>query len=493
MSNEKLGMRRVQPLPAPACATRAVSAAEVASPPPPQPLSEHWDIGIQLVMMGHAEALQQATTLARHPSHAHQAVALRMLHAYWQARPQQGDRLRANLLRSIDQDTPLQNWLPALEAVEAAAHASAEDLPRLRRCYAELDAANSLGAEIAGITRSTLRQYIQGECDRLEQRPDKALAMFSQALQRVVPSKDLLWAHMCSASVHALLELKRHQEAVDAAETYLDAARTHHDTFAIQRLSLALALALAWSGPCERSNLLIDSTLQEMQTQGIAGLNLGLAHETRARLALGNRDNAKLATDLAFCAVHLNAKHNPTGAARCKRLRRQQSLVASPPQCVPAEHTTRNSPESLAQLFSAFQSPHQRSALALHTLRQYSGAHGGALGLVQANQAPVIADCGLEGQRPLVLDRLHHLLEAGGADAGPLCWEPEATLGSTDPLTATEQHLGLTLSHMDASGCYRRTAVAVLLLPAPAKSRAPVTALLTELSQLVAAPGHREV
>ena len=65
---------------------------------------------------------------------------------------------------------------------------------------------------------------------------------------------------------------------------------------------------------------LADMLIQSWKSLGTVGLNLGLAYETRARVALAMKEQQDFATYARLCAEHYRAKRNPALAAKYARL-----------------------------------------------------------------------------------------------------------------------------------------------------------------------------
>jgi hypothetical protein len=121
-----------------------------------------------------------------------------------------------------------------------------------------------------------------------------------------------------------LLALNDAERAATEGRIYLRAAEEAEIGYAVHYIDMPLAVAEAKLGDADAASRRADQVIADFQRLECQGVNLGLAYETRARVALyaGDRDNAE--AYIGRAASVLRASQSRTAKAR--HLRLQQEL-----------------------------------------------------------------------------------------------------------------------------------------------------------------------
>jgi hypothetical protein len=160
---------------------------------------------------------------------------------------------------------------------------------------------------------------------------------------------------------------------------------------------MPLAVAVARLGEGAEAVAHADGVIASFAALGTTGLNMGLAYETRARVALSLSSEAEFQKYLSLCGTRYGATAGPL-AARYERLVRDARLigtVAIEPKASgfetlsPADTTTR-----IAERLDRAQDPRERAQRVLELLLENSGAAEGFLLGIQGNELVLKARIG---------------------------------------------------------------------------------------------------
>jgi hypothetical protein len=243
-------------------------------------------IGALEASLGLKRCLDRIAVVQREPEYETQTLMLRQLHQLWQghgdaaAETQHMIELRkgANAHHGFEGQHLLS---------ELCAQALSDDLTRVK--HATDTAASHARVHVAWIP---VLHYGRGEYHRIRGDGLTALSELRVALTLMAGEKHQLWVNAAGAELRVLVELRRYAEAVARGRQYLLRSRELGLGFAQIYLRMPLSLALSATGEIEAAELLAQSVIDELQALGSTGLNLALAHEARARVALAADDGA---------------------------------------------------------------------------------------------------------------------------------------------------------------------------------------------------------
>jgi hypothetical protein len=349
-------------------------------------------LGLIEASMGLERSLERAQVVESSPLHEVNAIRIRMLYALWQGDVTEADRYesQAELLaverprRQTNEGGYLLRQLPA--------HAAMDDLTRVKRT---IDAIEPLGRRAHGW--QVVLKWANAEYQRIRGNPDAALEHVLDALSSMHPAGHPIWAEAAATHVRVLVISNRCEEAKAAGMTYLEEADRRGVGYERNYIRMPLAVALARLGEGAPGLAHADGVIASFAALGTTGLNLGLAYETRARVALCAGDKDGFQQYLALCGARYGVTAGPL-AARYERLVRDAKLaggVAMETKNVifetlsPADTMTRMS----VRLDQA-QTPRERSRRVLELLLENSGAAEGFLLGIQGEELVLKARIG---------------------------------------------------------------------------------------------------
>jgi hypothetical protein len=185
-----------------------------------------------------------------------------------------------------------------------------------------------------------------------------------------------------------------------------------------------LADALTGVGRLDEALELADGCIREYVAAGVRGLTLGMAYETRARVALAMRDGAAFHTFAARCGEEYRRGENPMTSAKYERLLRDAEVAGLRGTRDPAQPIDPFGPPTLltasastaASRLLACSPGEERAREALSVLMEAAAAQAGYLfglrdgALVQlasSESAPAPAPAGWSALLALHVDRQH--------------------------------------------------------------------------------------
>ena len=195
-----------------------------------------------------------------------------------------------------------------------------------------------------------------------------------------------------------LNRLGRHAEAVELGQRYLELCYAHRLIPSHRGVMRTLADAMTGVGRLDEALELADGCIREYVAAGVRGLTVGLAYETRARVALAMRDSAAFHTFAARCGEEYRRGENPTTSAKYERLMRDAEAAGMrgladetkgldpfvPPSLLTASASTA------ASRLLACTTGMERAREALSLLMESAGAHAGYLfGLREGGLVPL--------------------------------------------------------------------------------------------------------
>jgi hypothetical protein len=277
-------------------------------------------LGILEAQLGLESAGGWAAILDRDPAQRVNAMYLRKAVCM-----QHGDFVGAEGFRRKAEVLALQATAPQMFAnmtsVELAIHAAARDLTGVKRVRDRIEplAAKYPGwrayAHLADAQFQRLRGDLEGACAALE----RAFALCAPDASD--PDRLLqAWPRVASTYIEVLVEQERYAEARDFGQRTLD--KCTELEIVVARFDIERAMALAEAGLKDRSGA--EARLERLiATQcelGVAGLNLGLSFEARARIAIWAGDRAAVEHYAPLAAREYRHGRGSSLGARYERL-----------------------------------------------------------------------------------------------------------------------------------------------------------------------------
>ncbi|HVW29577.1 MAG TPA: serine/threonine-protein kinase [Polyangiaceae bacterium] len=438
-----------------------------------QQLGLSQSLGMIEAGMGLPACLERANFIASSPMHQVNAVRIRTLHALWQGNLTEADELKKQAELLAVERARRQSSDGGHLLFELLGYALMDDLTRVRRT---LDDIELLARRAAGW--KAVLHWAEAEYQRLRGNPGAALESAEAALASMDPAGHPVWAAAAGARVRALTSLGRIEEAREAGLGYLAEAERRGLGHEVNYLRMPLAVASARLGATDEAEGLADAAIEEFIELGVGGLNLGLAYETRARVAIYARSSADFERCARACADAYRISTPGPLAARYERLVREQRLATTP---AGASHKSAAVPlgdfgTTAARVASRLKSSRDqegRARAALSLLLEDSGAEEGALFGVENGSLVRWATVGESEMSDSVIATAEKYI-AYQMRTQDLTLEAEEEGGSGAEWALDEEHVyrPVLLCH-EANAALAITAIAVLRTRANADFRHP--------------------
>jgi tetratricopeptide (TPR) repeat protein len=331
--------------------------------------------------MGLQSTLDWAAKLDPIPKSRLNGVQMRMLYELWQGNTAEADRLRHQVELIRIQDSPRVLFEGTHLLWQITAHGLAEDLTHLRRT---LDEIAPLAARHPAW--AVVQHYGKGEYHRAGGAYDAALLELEAALALVEPGDHQIWPYLAGAHIRVLDELGRLPEALAAGEKHLAGSEAARHGFATNYIRMPLAVVHAKSKRKESAIALADRAISSFKELGSTGLNVGLAYEARARIALLFGEKQQYLEFLGACRDVYTTRGNPALVTKFEKLRRsgaaRKPVVAEAPRGGGFMTSVSVIGTSRLDLCGG---PESRASCALSMVMDQCGATAGVLYLVGAH------------------------------------------------------------------------------------------------------------
>jgi tetratricopeptide (TPR) repeat protein len=153
-----------------------------------------------------------------------------------------------------------------------------------------------------------------------------ALAALEPALRDAAPGRTQAWTLAAVCHVTLLTAMGATEEAITWAERYLATCARERLTAGHLALVRVTAEALSKAGRLEEALRMADEHVSGHLTRGTKGLQLGLAYEMRARVAIAMKDELSLRRYAELCALEYKTGHNLTLSAKYQTLMREAEV-----------------------------------------------------------------------------------------------------------------------------------------------------------------------
>jgi tetratricopeptide (TPR) repeat protein len=342
--------------------------------------------GLALVeaAMGRKSSLDWAARIEHDPFHQVNAAQIRMLFHLFQGNIREAVRIerQAELLRI---QNSAQQWNEGSHLLpQIIAYALSGDLTRIKQTAEEI---GKLAERYPGWV--PVHHYATGEYHRARGGLTNAISDFETGLVAAQPGEHQIWPNLASAHLRTLHELGRLDEALERAERYVAAAEESEIGYMANHVRRQYAMILAKLGKHAQAAQTVDGVLASFTSLGSTGLNLGVAYETRAQVALLSGDREAYERNAAECSRIFTESGNPALIAKSEKLKQdsQKTQTSFAAFGVPAD---RFQFSRVASTLDACKGLADRAQAALGILAEASGAVGGFLYLL-GEQGPFYA------------------------------------------------------------------------------------------------------
>jgi hypothetical protein len=430
-------------------------------------------LGMMEACMGLDSSLVWAERAASHAEYQVNAVQTRMLYHLYQGDVRAADQCKKQVERLRLQS--LQLYPGSHLLWELSAYSIAGDLTRMRYAIEEL-------APLAQRYPAwhAVRLFAAADYDRIRSDSAQSLDKIQQALALAKPGGHPLWSSMATTRVLALLDLGRAAEALGVAETYVATARRVGLAYMAEQLLLALGLCQAHVGN-DAAKETIDAVITRFRAQDVGGVLLGLAYETRTRVALLRGDESDYAHYAGLCRELYCRHKNPALLAKYQRLHQDAEKTAGfvdgDASITPDSYASYTGVRIVAAL-EYCKGVEQRAKLALTILARQSGATAGFLFTLGATGFEMSAAVGGEEPSARLLECAseylaeHMQLRADDTTFTDSAALPEASTAAATIIDAGRAYRPVLLSH-NADSHVAVMGVAMLAVPASGEFKYP--------------------
>jgi hypothetical protein len=338
--------------------------------------------------MGLKACLSWASQVETEPLYQVNAVHIRMLYHLFQGNTREAVRCQHQVDLLKIQGSARQFFEGTHLIWQIVAYASSSDLTRTKQTIDEIEV---LCRRYPGWL--PVLHYGRGEHHRIRRDPRHAIEELERGLALVQAGEHQIWAYLAGAHLGAMHDAGRDGEALALAEEYVASADRARLGYVRNYVAMPFSAIQARLGQGEAAVATADGVLEAFTALGATGLNLGLAHEARARVAalLGDREGFERYS--ALFKDTFSAAANPALESRLQNLFREARLLAGGP---PLDLVVRDeqdidlvSSRALSMLDTC-ESPAERAQVVLSCLSQSSGASDAYLFLL-TDEGPICA------------------------------------------------------------------------------------------------------
>jgi tRNA A-37 threonylcarbamoyl transferase component Bud32 len=440
-------------------------------------------LGMIEASLGLASSMERARALENSGFRV-EAEMIGMLTALFQGSVLDAERHRRKIQRLRLESTFGQGLEHSHLLWQVTAFGAMDDLTHLKRVNDELDRVPS-----KSLGWSHVRAYARAEFQRV--RGDLAAAdlELTAQLAEIGAGDHQLWAHIAGARVNILYAQGRLDEAVADGRRYLEDAERAQLGIGACAIRMPLAIAEARLGLPD-AIARADHVIHQLLELGATGLNLGLAFETRARVALEQSDRAGYEAFSERCKVEFSRGLNPALAARYQRLRRAAQQKAAVSIAPPPTDSLTAAIRWKARIRSCENST-ERAQMALAWLSEQTGARDGFLYYVVGEDAVLVAGTGMTREPPEVLSQMvrDYLAAESAGDGATRGSEAPAADGAESPVHIEALYRPVLLSHSVDQG-FAISGVAVFVVeperrfPYPGEAAAQLSQLMVEVGDV---------
>jgi hypothetical protein len=436
-------------------------------------------LGMLEASMGLISSMDWAAQIESDPLFQVNALLVRVLYRLWQGDCLQAERDQRDIDTLRIASSARQNFENTHLLWQVSAHAAMDDLTRLKRTTEEIRRA---GEELPGW--QPVLAYSRAECQRVRGDLGGALSELTATLETCCAGEHQIWPNLAGAHIRTLDELGRSAEAVAIGTRYLELAHAVELGFGVSLVALPLAVAEARQARPDAA-LHADRVIEYFKNLGTTGLNLVLAYEARAKVAIAQDDRVSCARYMTLLEQACAQGGEEVTSAKLHKLRREaerRQLADLLPSLAHAPATVHT------QLKSQLQScdgPLERAQLELSLLAQHSGAKEGFLYRVTEAGPHWIAALGLRATPPEALELMVRDYVDGETQGQGDTTDESAELETATQWTAFDElmYRPVLLSHYLDDGRYVITGLCVFVIQSGQEFRYPGD-LATQMSRL---------
>lgn len=281
-------------------------------------------LGMIRACMGLEDALLNASELESHPIFEVNAIQIQMLYYTWQGDVERAIHYKKSMELLQIQKSPMDFYEGSYQAREFVAYAIIDDLSSVKFIMNGID---KMAEKYPAWFPTQL--YAHGEYHRIRGDYPKAMKKFEEALQLTAAGKHQSWADIAGAYLRTLSALHRYQEGAEKGEKFRALAEREQLGFTGVFIAMPLAMADAMCGNFHKAVVDSEAVIDQLNKTGTTGITLGLAYETRCRIAIRMNDRESYRKYIALCEKQFRRKENPALVARFENVVREAQNAAN--------------------------------------------------------------------------------------------------------------------------------------------------------------------
>jgi hypothetical protein len=443
-------------------------------------------LGMLEASMGLASSLDWATQIEADSLFRVNALLVRALYRLWQgdcANVEQ-DQRQLDALRI--ESSSRQNFENTHLLWQVTAHAAMDDLTRLRRTTEEIRRA---GEDFPGW--KPVLAYASAEFQRVRGDLGRAQSELQSALSELSAGSHQIWVNLAGAHVRVLDAAGSGSDAVEHGRRYLLQALGAELGFTTNYILMPLAVAEAKQGMPEGASHAMR-VVEHFKRFGTTGLNLALAYETRARVALAENDRPTYEQYATLLGQLCSATNTDVFSAKLHKLQRdaQASRVISVRPVAAQAAVTAAGYTRLKSALQACSDLAGRAQVALIGLAAQCRATEGFLYYMTENGPRCVAALGSQRAPTAEIERgvcEYIAAETSGENAYTQDGSEPKTVSQISVLVESSMYPVL-LSHYVEQGGYAITGLALLVM-GPNRTLSAAHELAAQVSRLSAELG----
>ncbi|HEX4355518.1 MAG TPA: protein kinase, partial [Polyangiales bacterium] len=367
-------------------------------------------VGNLEVAQGLPSAERWARPLDSMPLFAVTACRLRMQGALIMGDLRKAEEHRAAGERLQIQNCPAQAFEGTHLWPHVIAQTDAEDLLRVKQSVSEIEA---MAREFPHW--QPCLHFARGAYQSLRGDITVAIEELDKALALAPLGRHVAWPGIATRLIQMLNRAGRFGEALERGRAMIELLERHKFEVHTYPLLAALGLAEAALGDVETGARYVEASISDLEMRGAQCVVLGIAYETRARVAIYARDAAAFDQYAPLCEEQYRAGQNPALIARYKRLLRDVGATNIPITIDTESATTtialEDTPVTIATLLSSCKGGEDRAMRSLELIAQKSQSVSGYLYTVHKDGPVLLARYGSVTPIPhlerLVAEHLH--------------------------------------------------------------------------------------
>lgn len=275
-----------------------------------------YTLGIYAAVSGKASALDYIKELEQ-STHRSNAWRLRMVYELMHGRTEAAADCQRRAELFALQDSTATTLPGTTTRIELLAGIYADDIIAVKRCSLRIEQLADTypgWIPVLAMARAHYRR-LQGDLEG-------ALIFAEEAVRLAPAGRHLNWGLAAATQLDVLSLLARPEQAYELGLSYLATAEQQVLESPKTTLLRSVAEACLRSGRLEEAGRMADEHLARQLALGTRGLQLGIAHETRARVAIAMRDEAGLQHHAQLCAAEYKDSRNALLSRKYQQLMR---------------------------------------------------------------------------------------------------------------------------------------------------------------------------